>query len=51
MPGFLNKYLWKNRLKKVKKIRAPYLEGAPQKKAVCFKVYTTKPKKPNSLKT
>ena len=33
----------KNRLYK-----APALEGSPQKKGVCRKVYTVKPKKPNS---
>ena len=43
-----NRYLWKKRSVKQKRIRAPYLESCPQKKAVCSKVYTTKPKKPNS---
>lgn len=28
--------------------KSPRLEEAPQKKGVCIKVYTTKPKKPNS---
>eukprot|EP00842_Homolaphlyctis_polyrhiza_P001233 jgi/Hompol1/210/HPOL_001508-RA len=32
----------------LKKSRAPALEGCPQKRGVCLKVYTTKPKKPNS---
>lgn len=27
---------------------SPLLEAAPQRKAVCSKIYTTKPKKPNS---
>lgn len=36
--------------KKKKKIgrSAKYLHGSPQLKGVCIKVYTTKPKKPNS---
>lgn len=36
------------RLKKKHKVRAPLLWGCPQKRGVCTKVYTTKPKKPNS---
>ncbi|KAJ2492035.1 hypothetical protein IWW37_001749 [Coemansia sp. RSA 2050] len=28
--------------------KAPALDGCPQRKGVCVKVYTTKPKKPNS---
>jgi len=48
MSGIQNNFLWKKRARKKKKIRAPYLEGAPQKRAFCWKVYTTKPKKPNS---
>lgn len=28
--------------------KSPALSSSPQKKAVCVKVYTTKPKKPNS---
>ncbi|KAI9293758.1 30S ribosomal protein S12 [Neoconidiobolus thromboides FSU 785] len=28
--------------------KCPALDGNPQKKGVCVKVYTTKPKKPNS---
>lgn len=38
----------KNRKKKQRKIKAPALKGNPQKKAVCLKVYTRTPKKPNS---
>ncbi len=34
--------------KKKHKVRAPLLWGCPQKKAVTVRVYTTKPKKPNS---
>lgn len=28
--------------------RTPFLRGCPQKKGVCVRVYTTKPKKPHS---
>src|SRR5512144_1510149 len=31
-----------------KKTRTPALRGAPQKRGVCTRVYTTTPKKPNS---
>lgn len=31
-----------------KKVKAPALDGCPQKKGVCVRVYTTTPKKPNS---
>ncbi len=34
-------------LQKVK-TKSPALEGAPQKRGVCLRVYTTTPKKPNS---
>lgn len=37
----------KNRAKNKKQIRS-ILFGSPQKKAICLKVYTTSPKKPNS---
>jgi small subunit ribosomal protein S12 len=36
------------RLPRVKKTSAPDLERSPQKRAVCLRVYTTTPKKPNS---
>lgn len=36
------------RLKKKHKKKTPGLEGNPQKKAVCIKVFTKTPKKPNS---
>jgi small subunit ribosomal protein S12 len=37
------------RRKKVrKKIKSPALKFCPQKKAICMRVYTTTPKKPNS---
>lgn len=42
------KQLLKNPRKKLKKIKNFILSSAPQKKAVCVRVYTTSPKKPNS---
>jgi len=36
------------RLPKLKKKKSRWLEGCPQKRAVCTRVYTMKPKKPNS---
>jgi small subunit ribosomal protein S12 len=36
------------RRKAEKKSKAPALEGNPQKRGVCTRVYTTTPKKPNS---
>lgn len=36
------------RKSKSTKIKAPALNGAPQKKGVCTKIYVTNPKKPNS---
>ena len=36
------------RQKVVKKSDVPDLEGCPQKRGVCTRVYTTTPKKPNS---
>jgi len=33
---------------KIRKTKAPALEGCPQKKAVCLKVFNQTPKKPNS---
>lgn len=38
----------KKRIRKVRKTLSPRLESSPHKKAVCLKVYTIKPKKPNS---
>jgi small subunit ribosomal protein S12 len=38
----------KPRKDKIKKVKRMALEGCPQKKGVCTKVYTTTPKKPNS---
>ena len=36
------------REKVVSKTKTPALKGAPQKRGVCTRVYTTTPKKPNS---
>jgi small subunit ribosomal protein S12 len=36
------------RTPKPTKTRTPHLQGAPQKRGVCTRVYTTTPKKPNS---
>ncbi len=38
----------KPRRRKVRKNDVPALEGNPQKRGVCTRVYTTTPKKPNS---
>lgn len=38
----------KGRKKLTKKTKSPALEGCPQKRGVCTKVYTATPKKPNS---
>jgi small subunit ribosomal protein S12 len=38
----------KGRKHKTSKTTAPALEGCPQKRGVCVRVYTTTPKKPNS---
>ena len=44
----LNQVIKKCRKTKTKLSKAPALEGCYQRKGVCNKVYTTKPKKPNS---
>jgi len=38
----------KGRTKQRKKSKSPALEGSPQRRGVCTRVYTTTPKKPNS---
>ncbi len=38
----------KGRSSKHKKSTSPALQGSPQKRGVCTRVYTTTPKKPNS---
>ncbi|HRK01098.1 MAG TPA: 30S ribosomal protein S12 [Oligoflexia bacterium] len=44
----INQLVRKGREKKVWKTSAPALEGCPQRRGVCVRVYTTTPKKPNS---
>lgn len=44
----INQLIRKGREKQVKKQSTPALRGAPQKRGVCVRVYTTTPKKPNS---
>ena len=44
----VNQLLRKGRKAKVVKNNVPALEGCPQKRGVCTRVYTTTPKKPNS---
>ncbi|TDX49293.1 30S ribosomal protein S12 [Orenia marismortui] len=44
----INQLIRKGRKKVEKKKGARALEGSPQKRGVCTRVYTTTPKKPNS---
>ena len=44
----INQLIRKGRKKIKKKTNTPALKGAPQKRGVCTRVYTTTPKKPNS---
>lgn len=44
----INQLVRKGRNKVKKKTKSPALEGCPQKRGVCVRVYTTTPKKPNS---
>ena len=44
----INQLVRKPRAKVVKRSGVPALEGCPQKRGVCTRVYTTTPKKPNS---
>jgi small subunit ribosomal protein S12 len=44
----LNQIIKKPRKKQRKKSKSLDLQGNPQKRGVCYKVYTTTPKKPNS---
>ncbi|MFP4600462.1 MAG: 30S ribosomal protein S12 [Persicimonas sp.] len=44
----INQLVRKGRKKVKKKTDAPALQGSPQKRGVCTRVYTTTPKKPNS---
>lgn len=44
----INQLIKKGRTKKRDKKRTPALKGAPLRRGVCTRVYTTTPKKPNS---
>jgi len=44
----LNQLVRIGRSQKTSKPKAPGLQGAPQRRGVCVRVYTTTPKKPNS---
>ena len=44
----INQLIRLSREKVTWKSKAPALEGSPQKRGVCTRVYTTTPKKPNS---
>jgi small subunit ribosomal protein S12 len=44
----INQLVRKGRKKIEKKSKSPALEGSPQRRGVCTRVYTTTPKKPNS---
>lgn len=44
----INQLVRKGRKRKISKSDVPALQGSPQKRGVCTRVYTTTPKKPNS---
>ncbi len=44
----VNQLVRKPRVRKIEKSNVPALQGCPQKRGVCTRVYTTTPKKPNS---
>jgi small subunit ribosomal protein S12 len=44
----INQLIRKGRQVQSKRTKTPALKGAPQKRGVCTRVYTTTPKKPNS---
>jgi small subunit ribosomal protein S12 len=44
----INQLVNKGRMRVKKKTNTPALKGAPQKRGVCTRVYTSTPKKPNS---
>jgi small subunit ribosomal protein S12 len=44
----INQLIRKGRQQQSKRTKTPALKGAPQKRGVCTRVYTTTPKKPNS---
>lgn len=43
-----NQLVRQGREREIEKSKSPALEGSPQKRGVCTRVYTTTPKKPNS---
>lgn len=44
----INQLIRSERQKQKRKTASPALQGSPQKRGVCVRVYTTTPKKPNS---
>lgn len=44
----INQLVRKPRKARAKKVKMPALQGCPQRRGVCTRVYTTTPKKPNS---
>ncbi|MEO0239382.1 MAG: 30S ribosomal protein S12 [candidate division WOR-3 bacterium] len=44
----INQLVRLGRTPKKRKSKSPALDGCPQKRGVCIRVYTTTPKKPNS---
>jgi small subunit ribosomal protein S12 len=44
----INQLIRKGRQEQSKRTKTPALKGAPQRRGVCTRVYTTTPKKPNS---
>jgi small subunit ribosomal protein S12 len=44
----INQLVRFGRKKRANKSKAPALDGCPQRRGVCIRVYTVKPKKPNS---
>ncbi|QQG46767.1 MAG: 30S ribosomal protein S12 [Candidatus Azosocius agrarius] len=44
----INQLVRKGRTKILSKKKVPALQGCPQKRGICIRVYTTTPKKPNS---
>ena len=44
----INQLVRKPRVSKTQKTNVPALNGCPQRRGVCTRVYTTTPKKPNS---
>ena len=44
----INQLVRKGRKTRAEKTKTPHLEGAPQKRGVCTRVFTRTPRKPNS---